>query len=87
MSRAGCQPPKTLFPKTGLPICANMTLLEKYRIEFRKVLGMYRGDLLVATDCRMPCSYMEYKVSETKDTTQDAEVWVMKTLFSLMEHS
>ena len=69
MDRTGCQPPKTLFPKTGLPICANMTLLEKYRIEFRKVLGMYRGDLLVATDCRMPCSYMEYKVSETKDKT------------------
>ena len=84
MSRAGCQPPKTLFPKTGLPICANMTLLEKYRIEFRKVLGMYRGDLLVATDCRMPCSYMEYKVSETKDKTNGCAFLTSKPNISLV---
>ena len=68
VGQAGCQPPWRRFTFDGIPVCDNWTILKNYHDEKWKVIGtgpavMDTEDVLKTTECSLPCSYMEYKVS------------------------
>ena len=49
----------------GLPVCDNWTLLDKYSEENLNIKDtMTKEDIIDATMCLMPCSFMEYRVSQ-----------------------
>ena len=66
MARAGCQPPWTRSPGGGdLPVCDNMVSLKKYQEEFkRNIYNNDRNGIIKATKCLVPCSFIEYKVTD-----------------------
>ena len=65
MRKAGCQPPWRRFDVEGLPVCDNWTLLDKYSEENLKISDtMTKGELIKTTMCLMPCTFMEYRVSQ-----------------------
>ena len=60
---AGCQPPWRLFSVESIPICQNASMLHKYKRLLKNVTYSMDGDdIYQATNCLMPCIYMEYKV-------------------------
>ena len=60
---AECQPPWRLFSVEGIPICQNASMLHKYKRLLKNVTYSMDGDdIYQATNCLMPCIYMEYKV-------------------------
>ena len=60
----GCQPPWSRFAVEGVPLCDTWTLLSRYSEENRRVTEeMDRQEIIEATQCLLPCSYMEYRVS------------------------
>ena len=59
----GCQPPWTRFSSLGQPQCDNWTLLQQYGERINHLHDMDRNDLFEATNCLMPCTFMEYKES------------------------
>ena len=63
ITRAGCQPPWRRFNMEGQPICDNSSLLNKFRMESTKVSHLVKDDIFKETNCLMPCSFMEYRVS------------------------
>ena len=69
MARAGCQPPWSRSPATGdLPLCDNMVSLKKYQEEFkRNIYNNDRNGIIKATKCLVPCSFIEYKVTDRVD--------------------
>ena len=60
---AGCQTPWSRVNVEGLPLCDNRTMLYKYSVQYWEFGKLEREDLIKLTNCLMPCSYMEYKVS------------------------
>ena len=60
--KMGCQPPFSLFPVEGIPICQNWSQLTKYSNEYDKVSAMDREEILKTTNCVIPCNFMEYRV-------------------------
>ena len=65
--KTGCQPPWRLFSVEGLPICQNITMLDKYTAILMNVTyNMDSEDIYQATNCLMPCTFMEYKVRSTE---------------------
>ena len=61
--KAGCQPYWNKFNIAGIQFCKNGTMLKRYTQERNKASMMYRNELIEASKCPMPCSFMEYKVS------------------------
>ena len=48
-----------------LPVCDNWTLLDKYSEENLKIADtMTKEELMKTTKCLMPCTFMEYRVSQ-----------------------
>ena len=48
----------------GAPLCDTWTLLSRYSEENRRLTEeMDRQEIIEATQCLLPCSYMEYRVS------------------------
>ena len=39
-------------------------MLTEYNAKYWKVMNMFKDEILKATKCMMPCTFMEYKVSE-----------------------
>ena len=66
MRKVGCQPPWRRFNVTGLPLCDDWTLLHYYSSENAKLATVVRNKMMNVTNCLMPCSFMEYKVSDIK---------------------
>ena len=62
-SRAGCQPHWRRFSVSDLPECGNATMLTWYGEEYWRLADLYREELIAATGCLLPCTFMEYKVS------------------------
>ena len=64
IGQVGCQPPWRRFNVEGMKLCDNWTLLNEYSNEnIRVYFDMNIGEIIEATKCRLPCSYIEYKVS------------------------
>ena len=63
--RIGCQLPWGWgrVQVDGLPLCDNMTMLEKHTLEYWLSIEYGRDWLIKRTNCVLPCSYMEYTVS------------------------
>ena len=62
ITRAGCQPPWRRFDMESQPICDNLTVLNRYRIENSKIIYLDKNELFGETHCLLPCSFMEYRV-------------------------
>ena len=62
VTKAGCQPHWTKFQIEGTPFCNTAKMLEKYGTMNLEYAWMPRNELISATKCLMPCSFMEYKV-------------------------
>ena len=60
---AGCQPHWRRFNFTGIPICDNFDLLNKYGKRSEKITSMEGNRVIEATECLRPCTFMEYKVN------------------------
>ena len=66
----GYQPPWSRFGVEGVPLCDTWTLLSRYSEENRRLTEeMDRAEIIEATQCLLPCSYMEYRVSTLLLTT------------------
>ena len=63
VTKVGCQPPWYRFKVQGAPFCENASMFKAYSTENYKTAWMYRRQLMEATKCLMPCSFMEYQVS------------------------
>ena len=63
MNIAGCQPPWRRFSVDHLPICDNMKMLNHFGKVYDRMMNKFRDDIIETTKCRLPCSYLEYKVS------------------------
>ena len=61
VDKIGCQPPWRRFIVMEQPVCDNWTLLLRYGDEISNLYNMDRIDLYEATNCLMPCTFMEYK--------------------------
>ena len=65
MRQAGCQPPWRRFDVEELPLCDNWTMLDKYSEENLNIKDtMTKEDIIETTMCLMPCTFMEYRVSQ-----------------------
>ena len=65
MVSVGCQPiwrRYSMMEQTE-PLCDNWTTLKQYGDEIESLSNMDRNELYEATNCMMPCSFMEYKES------------------------
>ena len=51
------------FPRAGLPVCGNWSMLALYSRAVHAVARLDRLQLTRDTGCVMPCSFMEYKVT------------------------
>lgn len=63
MAQVGCQPPFSRFEVKGLRLCDNWTLLKRYNEEVVRLYPDTRSNIIGSSKCLMPCSFMEYKVS------------------------
>ena len=61
--KAGCQPPWRRVSVDDFPVCHNWTMLDSYDDEFWKIYNPDRKKLFEVSDCLMPCTFIEYKVS------------------------
>ena len=61
--KVGCQPPWSRVVVENVSVCDNKTLVAKYRNMYFQFGSLEREDLIKHTNCFLPCSYMEYKVS------------------------
>ena len=62
VARAGCQPYWSKYQVDGMPFCNTAKMLEHYGTINLEFAWMHRNELMSATKCLMPCSFMEYKV-------------------------
>ena len=67
VTKAGCQPYWNKFDIKGIQFCNNGTMLKRYTQERNRASMMYRNELIEASKCLMPCSFMEYKVSRYEE--------------------
>ena len=63
ITRAGCQPYWSRVTLDDFPVCDNETLLDSFDIEYWKFYNADKNRLSKLSNCRMPCTFMEYKVS------------------------
>ena len=63
ITKAGCQPHRGKVSVEGLPVCNNKSMLSQYDEEFFEMVDLSRKELFDISNCIMPCSFMEYKVS------------------------
>ena len=63
MAQVGCQPPFSRFEVKGLRLCDNWTLLKRYNEEVVRFYPDTKSNIIGSSKCLMPCSFMEYKVS------------------------
>ena len=63
VDKAGCQPHWIRFKFEKLPMCKNLSGLMNYGMKYLEFSWMPKNELLRATNCLMPCTYMEYRVS------------------------
>ena len=81
MLKAGCQTPWSRVNVEGVPVCDNSSLLEKYSNTYWKAVDMDRYKLLEYTNCRMPCTFMEYEVSLRFWSTTFIDLYVLYSVF------
>ena len=67
ITRAGCQPPWSRFKMECEPLCDNLTLLNKFAKESFEFYSPDKNELFEKTNCLLPCSFMEYRVSFPED--------------------
>ena len=65
---AGCQAPWRRVSVEGLPLCDNFTKLYSFFLAYENIWRMDRRMRNEKTQCFMPCSFMEYKVSQIELT-------------------
>ena len=63
ITKAGCQPPWWRFPVEGIPLCDSQLLLDNFEKEYSPLDDTDSNQLFKLTNCLMPCSFLEYKVS------------------------
>ena len=63
IAKARCQPPWWRFPVKGIPLCDSQRLLDNYEKEYSPFYDADSNKLFKLTNCLMPCSFLEYKVS------------------------
>ena len=78
MMRVGCQPHWRQFSVDGLPLCNNLSLLTQFANEFERVGALVKDKIIEDTKCLLPCSFMEYKVSE-KEKEMFLKIWLIGT--------
>ena len=62
--QAGCQPHWRLFSVEGMPTCQNLSELKKYnKFSLKIILDMDSDERFQKTNCLLPCTFMEYQVS------------------------
>ena len=66
ITKAGCQPHRGRVSVEGLPVCNNESMLSQYDDVFFEMVDLSRKELFDISNCIMPCSFMEYKVSFSK---------------------
>ena len=62
ISKAGCQSYWSRF-NLDLPLCDNDSLMEKNSYEYWAAMHLGKNELINQTECLMPCTFMEYKVT------------------------
>ena len=62
-TKVGCLLPWWRFSVTGIPLCDNQLLLDRYDDVYMNFHRMDRNQVLEGTDCMMPCSFVQFKVS------------------------
>ena len=62
ITKAGCQPHWRRVTIDVMPVCDNVSMISRYDEEFWKYIDLSRRELLGELKCRLPCSFMEYKV-------------------------
>ena len=67
LRKAGCQPPWMKSNMKGLPLCENKTSFGQYDYEKFRVFFMNTQQLMEDTQCPRPCTFMEYRVSDSYD--------------------
>ena len=65
VTKAGCKPYWSKFDIEGMPFCQNVTMLEYYSNISSSFQLMFKNELLGETNCLIPCSFTEYKVSKS----------------------
>ena len=63
ITKAGCQPHWRRVTVDEMPVCDNVSMILRYDEEFWKYIDLSRRELFGESKCRLPCSFMEYKVS------------------------
>ena len=63
ITKAGCQPHWRRVTVDEMPVCDNVSMILQYDEEFWKYIDLSRRELFGESKCRLPCSFMEYKVS------------------------
>ena len=63
ITKAGCQPHWRRVTVDEIPVCDNVSMILRYDEEFWKYIDLSRRELFGESKCRLPCSFMEYKVS------------------------
>ena len=64
MKKVGCQSFWNKYDMKGIDICKNEKM-KLYTAERGRLGMMYREELIAVTNCLMPCTYMEYDVSQS----------------------
>ena len=62
ISKAGCQSYWSRI-NLDLPLCDNDSLMEKNSDEYWAAMHLGKHELINQTECLMPCTFMEYKVT------------------------
>ena len=65
VKKVGCQSFWNKYNMKGIDICNNGTMMKLYTAERGRLAMMYRNELIEETKCLMPCTYMEYEVSNS----------------------
>ena len=64
VKKVGCQPPWRRFTFDDVPSCDNWTMLNRYgEVSSRFSERMSNDEVIRITQCLLPCTFMEYKVS------------------------
>ena len=63
MRKIGCQPQWRRVNISGLPICDNGTMLDKFAHKYKNAVEYGKNAIKKRTNCLVPCTFMEYKVT------------------------
>ena len=58
----------------NIPVCTNWSMLAHFGKEYERIMFMFQDDLIKATNCSLPCTFLEYKVIEKVKEPLDGEI-------------